>query len=71
MNSHLRLLKALGEEVVIDGLRKTAGAEKGDAVLIVAGKPKTVAASLGALRNEVARATEVDSRESLRALVGH
>ena len=48
------LLKALGEEVV-SRLAAVAQAEKGDAVLIVAGKPKTVAASLGALRNEVAR----------------
>ena len=32
-----------------------AGASKGDALLIVAGKAKIVAASLGALRNEVAR----------------
>ncbi|HWN10893.1 MAG TPA: aspartate--tRNA ligase [Pyrinomonadaceae bacterium] len=48
------LLKALGSETV-SALAKTALAEKGDAVLIVAGKPKTVAASLGALRNEVAR----------------
>lgn len=32
-----------------------AGTAKGDAVLIVAGKPSVVAASLGALRNEVAR----------------
>jgi aspartyl-tRNA synthetase len=36
-------------------LALAAAANKGDAVLIVAGKPKTVAASLGALRNEVAR----------------
>jgi aspartyl-tRNA synthetase len=48
------LLKALGEEVV-SGLASTADAQKGDAVLIVAGKTKTVAASLGALRNEIAR----------------
>jgi len=48
------LLKALGEETV-NRLAATAGAEKNDAVLIVAGKPKVVAASLGALRNEVAR----------------
>jgi aspartyl-tRNA synthetase len=48
------LLKALGDEVV-SRLAAMAQAEKGDAVLIVAGKPKTVAASLGALRNEVAR----------------
>jgi len=48
------LLKALGEEVVTS-LAHHAGAQSGDAVLVVAGKAKTVAASLGALRNEVAR----------------
>ena len=48
------LLKALGEDVVRK-LAQLAGAQKGDAVLIVAGKPKIVAASLGAMRNEVAR----------------
>jgi aspartyl-tRNA synthetase len=48
------LLKALGEEAIIR-IARAAGAEKNDAVLIVAGRAKTVAASLGALRNEVAR----------------
>jgi aspartyl-tRNA synthetase len=48
------LLKALGEETV-KRIAETAGAGRGDALLIVAGKSKTVAASLGALRNEVAR----------------
>ena len=48
------LLKAMGDTQV-QLLAKTAGAENGDAVLIVAGKSKTVAASLGALRNEIAR----------------
>jgi aspartyl-tRNA synthetase len=48
------LLKALGEEGVTR-LASAAGAEKGDAVLIVAGRKSVVAASLGALRNEVAR----------------
>jgi aspartyl-tRNA synthetase len=48
------LLKALGEEGVTR-LASAAAAQNGDAVLIVAGKTKTVAASLGALRNEVAR----------------
>jgi aspartyl-tRNA synthetase len=48
------LLKALGSETVSQ-LAKTAGANKGDLVLIVAGTPKVVAASLGALRNEIAR----------------
>jgi aspartyl-tRNA synthetase len=48
------LLKALGDEVVTQ-LAGAAGAQKGDAVLIVAGKSKVVTASLGALRNEIAR----------------
>jgi aspartyl-tRNA synthetase len=48
------LLKALGHDTVVD-LAGVAGAQKGDAVLIVAGKPDVVAASLGALRNEVAK----------------
>ena len=47
------LLKALGADAVIR-LAETAGARKGDVVLIVAGKPDVVAASLGELRNEVA-----------------
>src|SRR3989440_680334 len=48
------LLKALGHDTLVD-LAGTAGAQKGDAVLIVAGKANVVAASLGALRNEIAR----------------
>jgi aspartyl-tRNA synthetase len=48
------LLKVLGEEK-INQLANAAGAEKGDAVLIVAGKKSIVAASLGALRKEIAR----------------
>ena len=52
------LLKTLGNDKVID-LAGIAGAQKGDAVLIVAGKSDVVSASLGALRNEVAK------RESL------
>jgi aspartyl-tRNA synthetase len=48
------LLKALGEETVTR-IASSAGAEKNDAVLIVAGRSSVVAASLGALRNEVAR----------------
>ena len=48
------LLKVLGHDKVVD-LAGLAGAQKGDAVLIVAGKPGVVAASLGALRNEVAK----------------
>ena len=48
------LLKALGNDTVVD-LAGVAGAQKGDAVLIVAGKRDVVAASLGALRNEIAK----------------
>jgi aspartyl-tRNA synthetase len=48
------LLKALGNDQVID-LAGMAGAQKGDAVLIVAGKSDVVTASLGALRNEIAK----------------
>jgi len=48
------LLKVLGNETVVS-MAEAAGAVKGDAVLIVAGKPSVVAASLGALRNEIAR----------------
>lgn len=48
------LLKALGPDIV-GRMADLAGATKGDAVLIVSGKPKVVAASLGALRNEVAK----------------
>ncbi len=48
------LLKALGADVV-GRIAAVASAKKGDAVLIVSGKPKIVAASLGALRNEVAK----------------
>ena len=48
------LLKALGPDA-IDRMADAAGAKKGDAVLIVSGKSKVVAASLGALRNEVAK----------------
>jgi aspartyl-tRNA synthetase len=48
------LLKALGEETVAR-VADAVGADIGDLVLIVAGKPKVVAASLGALRVEIAR----------------
>src|SRR5215472_8854263 len=48
------LIKALGDDTV-KRLAAAAGASRGDAVLIVAGKSKVVAAALGALRNEIAR----------------
>src|SRR5712691_5568757 len=52
------LLKALGESVV-QAMAQLAGAEKDDAVLIAAGRSKTVTAALGALRNEVAKREEL------------
>ena len=52
------LLKALGEET-IGSLADVSGAEKGDAVLIVAGRKSVVAASLGALRKEIAKRDEL------------
>ncbi|HET6862274.1 MAG TPA: aspartate--tRNA ligase [Pyrinomonadaceae bacterium] len=48
------LLKALGPDLVAR-IAQTTGAASNDAVLIVSGKAKVVAASLGALRNEVAK----------------
>src|SRR5215813_4298869 len=48
------LLKVLGEGKIGE-LTSAAKAEKGDAVLIVAGRKSVVAAALGALRLEVAR----------------
>lgn len=48
------LLKVLGLET-IERVAELAGAGKGDAVLVVAGKAKVVAQALGALRLEVAR----------------
>ncbi|HEV2885022.1 MAG TPA: aspartate--tRNA ligase [Pyrinomonadaceae bacterium] len=61
------LLKALGEDVVAR-TANAAGAKKGDLVLIVAGKPKTVAASLGALRNELARREKLISANTYAPL---
>ena len=52
------LLKVLGQEV-IERVVAATGAQKGDAVLIVAGKSKVVAQALGALRLEVARREKI------------
>ncbi|MBP9663158.1 MAG: aspartate--tRNA ligase [Pyrinomonadaceae bacterium] len=62
------LLKVLGEAKITE-LASTSGAEKGDAVLIVAGKKPVVAASLGALRNEVARREELIDRSRYQPLI--
>jgi aspartyl-tRNA synthetase len=48
------LLKALGHDQVAR-VAEVAGAKTGDLVLVVAGKSKIVSASLGALRNEIAK----------------
>ena len=48
------LLKVLGEEKIAQ-LATKSGAKKGDAILIVGGRKSVVAASLGALRLEIAK----------------
>ncbi len=61
------LLKVLGQET-IEKLAQTAQAEKGDLVLIVAGKKKTVAAGLGALRVEIAKRENLIDRQAFKPL---
>ena len=62
------LLKVLGEEKIAE-LVTAAGAEKTDAVLIIAGRKSVVAASLGALRLEIARREELIDRGAYRPLI--
>jgi aspartyl-tRNA synthetase len=62
------LLKVLGEEKITQ-LATTAGAEKGDIVLIVAGRRSVVAAALGALRLEVARRENLIPRDVFKPLL--
>lgn len=62
------LLKVLGETKIAQ-LAKSAKAEKGDVVLIIAGKKSVVAASLGALRNEIARRENLIDRSRYEALI--
>jgi len=52
------LLKVLGEEKIAK-LAEVSEAEQGDAVLMVAGRKSVVAASLGALRKEIAKRDEL------------
>jgi len=61
------LVKALGHDTVVD-VAGTAGAQKGDAVLIVAGKSDVVSASLGALRNEIAKREKLIPENVFRPL---
>lgn len=62
------LLKVLGAEKIAE-LASTAGAEKGDAVLIIAGRKSVVAASLGALRLEIARREDLIDRTAYKPLI--
>jgi aspartyl-tRNA synthetase len=62
------LLKVLGEEK-IDELGAAAGAERGDAVLIVAGRKSVVAAALGALRLETAKREGLIPRDIFKPLI--
>jgi aspartyl-tRNA synthetase len=62
------LLKVLGEEKIAE-LATGAQAGKGDAVLIVAGRKSIVAASLGALRLEIARREELIDRNAYKPLI--
>lgn len=62
------LLKVLGEEKIAEMI-DVVGAEKGDAILIVAGKKSVVAAALGALRNEIARRENLIDRSKYECLI--
>ena len=62
------LLKVLGESTIAQ-LVSTANAEKGDLVLVVAGRKSVVAASLGALRIEVAKREELIDRSAYKPLI--
>ena len=62
------LLKVLGEHVIAK-IAELADAEKGDAVLIVAGKKSVVAAALGALRGEIARRENLIDRSKYECLI--
>jgi len=62
------LLKVLGGTKIAE-LASAAQAEKGDAILIVAGKKSVVAASLGALRNEIARRENLIDRARYEAVI--
>lgn len=62
------LLKVLGEAKIAE-LASNANAEKGDAVLIVAGKKSVVAAALGALRIEVAKRENLIDRNAYKPLL--
>ncbi len=56
-------------EAKIAELANAAKAEKGDVVLIVAGKKSVVAASLGALRIEVAKRENLIPKDVFKPLI--
>jgi aspartyl-tRNA synthetase len=62
------LLKVLGENK-IEQLAAKAGAERGDVVLIVAGRKSVVAAALGALRGEIGRRENLIDRSRYECLI--
>lgn len=62
------LLKVLGEAKITE-LAGAAKAEKGDLVLIVAGRRSVVAASLGALRLEVAKREDLIPKDVFKPLI--
>jgi aspartyl-tRNA synthetase len=62
------LLKVLGEAKIAE-LASVASAEKGDLVLIVAGKKSVVAAALGALRIEVAKRENLIPKDIFKPLL--
>lgn len=61
------LLKVLGQ-TTIENLAQTANAAKNDLVLIVAGKSSVVAASLGALRVEMAKRENLIDKQTYKPL---
>ncbi|HXH69632.1 MAG TPA: aspartate--tRNA ligase, partial [Pyrinomonadaceae bacterium] len=62
------LLKVLGQEK-IEQLASIANAEKGDAILIVAGRKSVAAASLGALRLEIAKRENLIPQDVFKPLM--
>ena len=62
------LLKVLGETKIAE-LANVAKAEKGDLVLIVAGRKSVVAAALGALRLEVAKRENLIPKDVFKPLI--
>ncbi len=62
------LLKVLGRRYDFDVWPTASGAEKGDAVFIVAGRKSIVAASLGALRKEIAKQEDLIPKGVFRPL---